>query len=79
MEGQINFQTSMAMDEAIAFYQDAFTDLGMLEYELLTAIEDEGFSMVFTGWPNGEEIVIQAVVFGTSTNVNIRFEEVVGS
>jgi hypothetical protein len=35
--------------------------------------------MVFTGWPSGEELVIQGVVFGENTNVNIRLEEVVDS
>jgi hypothetical protein len=78
-ESQVNFQTNLAMDEVIAFYRQAFGEMDLSEYELLTAIEDEGFSMVFTGWPNGEELVIQGVVFGESTNVNIRLEEVVDS
>jgi hypothetical protein len=78
-DGRVNFQTSLAMDEVIAFYRDAFTDMGLSEYELLTTVQDEGFSMVFTGWPSGEELVIQGVVFGESTNVNIRLEEVVDS
>jgi hypothetical protein len=34
--------------------------------------------MVFTGWPNGKELVIQGVDLGGSTNVNIRLERVVG-
>jgi len=76
-EGRVNFQTNLTKDEAIAFYRDAFAGMNLLEYELLTAIEDEGFSMVFTGWPGGEELVIQGVVFGDNTNVNIRLEEVV--
>ena len=76
-ESQVNFQTNLAKDEVIAFYRDAFAEMSLLEYELLTAIEDESFSMVFTGWPGGEELVIQGVVFGDSTNVNIRLEEVV--
>lgn len=78
-EEMVNFQTSLSMDEVIEFYRQAFADLGLTEYEILTAIEDEGFSMVFLGWPSGEEVVIQGVVFGDSTNVNIRFEEVVDS
>jgi hypothetical protein len=78
-ESQVNFQTSLTMDEVIAFYRQAFAEMELTEYNLLTAIEDEGFSMVFTGWPSGEELVIQGVVFGESTNVNIRLEEVVDS
>jgi hypothetical protein len=76
-EEGINFQTRLSMDEAIEFYRAAFAKEGLTEYDLLTSIEDEGFSMVFTGWHSGEELVIQGVVFGDSTNVNIRLEEVV--
>jgi len=32
--------------------------------------------MVFDGWGNGKAVVIQGVDFGSSVNVNIRFEEV---
>jgi hypothetical protein len=78
-ESPVNFQTDLAMDEVIAFYREAFAEMGLVEYDLLTAIEDEGFSMVFTGWPDGEELVIQGVAFGGNTNVNIRLEEVVDS
>ena len=78
-ESQVNFQTGLVMDEVITFYRDAFAGMGLSEYDLLTSIEDESFSMVFIGWPNGEELVIQGVVFGESTNVNIRLEEVVDS
>jgi hypothetical protein len=76
-EGQVNFQTNLTKDEAITFYRDAFAEMDLSEYELLTAIEDESFSIVFTGWPSGEELVIQGVVFGDSTNINVRLEEVV--
>jgi hypothetical protein len=76
-ESQVNFQTNLTKDEAITFYRDAFAEMNLSEYELLTAIEDESFSMVFTGWPSGEGLVIQGVVFGDSTNVNIRLEEVI--
>jgi len=78
-ESPINFQTSLALDEVVAFYRDAFADMQLSEYGLLTAIEDEGFSMVFTGWPTGEDVVIQGVAFGDATNVNIRLEDVVDS
>ncbi|MCP4540936.1 MAG: DUF1795 domain-containing protein [Chloroflexi bacterium] len=76
-EEGINFQTSLSMDEAIEFYRSAFDKDGLTEYELLTSIEDEAFSMVFTGWHSGKELVIQGVAFGDDTNVNIRLEEVV--
>ena len=34
------------------------------------------FSIVFDGSPNGKALVVQGVALGTSTNVNIRYEDV---
>jgi hypothetical protein len=76
-EDPVNFQTNLGLEEVVEFYRQAFAKKGLTEYEVLTSIEDEGFSMVFTGWPNGLELVIQGVDLGESTNVNIRLEEVV--
>ena len=73
----INFQTSLSMDDVVEFYRAAFAKVEMTEYPILTSIEDEAFSMVFTGWPGGKELVIQGVAFGDNTNVNIRLEEIV--
>ena len=78
-ESDVSFQTSLNMDEAIEFYRQALSDMGLTEYEVLTVIEDEGFSLVFTSWPNGEELVLQGVDFGDTINVSIRLEEVVES
>ena len=75
-EGQVNFQTSLSLDEVIEFYRQAFADKGLTERTLLTAITDTTFSMVFDGWPNGKVLVIQGVDLGASRNVNIRFEDV---
>lgn len=75
-ESPINFQTSLSLDEVIEFYRQAFTEQGLTERTILTEISDSGFSMVFDGWPNGKAVVIQGVDFGTSMNVNIRFEDV---
>ncbi|MEJ2559906.1 MAG: hypothetical protein P8186_27555, partial [Anaerolineae bacterium] len=75
-ESPINFQTSLSLDEVIEFYRQAFTEQGLTERTILTEISDSGFSMVFDGWPNAKAVVIQGVDFGTSMNVNIRFEDV---
>lgn len=75
-ESPVNFQTSLSLDEVVEFYRQAFTEQGLTERTILTEVSDTGFSMVFDGWPNGKAIVIQGVDFGTSTNVNIRFEDV---
>jgi hypothetical protein len=75
-ESQINFQTSLSLDEVIEFYRQALADKGLTERTLLTATTDTTFSMVFDGWPNGRAFVIQGVDLGASRNVNIRFEDV---
>jgi hypothetical protein len=75
-ESQVNFQTSLSLDEVIEFYRQALTEKGLTERTLLTAITDTTFSMVFDGWPNGKALVIQGVDLGASRNVNIRFEDV---
>ncbi|MDY6876575.1 MAG: hypothetical protein SWK90_10310 [Chloroflexota bacterium] len=76
-ESDVSFQTSLSMDEAIEFYREALADLGLTEYDVLTSIQDDGFSLVFTSWPNGEDVVVQGVDFGETINVSIRLEEVV--
>lgn len=78
-ESDVNFQTSLSMDAAIEFYRQALGDMGLTEYEILTVIEDKGCSLVFTSWPNGEEIVLQGVDLGDTINVSIRLEEIVES
>jgi hypothetical protein len=75
--GGINFQTKMSLKNVIAFYREAFTKIGYKERQINTAITDTTFSMVFDGHASGKAIVIQGVdLGGTSTNVNIRFEDV---
>ncbi|MDY7080117.1 MAG: hypothetical protein SXV54_24820 [Chloroflexota bacterium] len=78
-ESDISFQTSLSLDEAIEFYRQALADMGLTEYELLTGIEEDGFSLVFLSWDNGEELVLQGVDFGDTINISIRLEEVVDS
>lgn len=75
-EAMVNFQTSLTLEEVVEFYRQTLADQGLTEREVLTSIEDVGFSMVFDGWPNDRALVIQGVDLGGSTNVNIRFEDV---
>jgi hypothetical protein len=75
-EGQVNFQTSLSLDEVIEFYRQALTDKGLTERPILTVTSDTTFSMVFDGWPNGQALVIQGVDLGANRNVNIRLEDV---
>jgi hypothetical protein len=75
-EGMVNFQTSLSLEEVVAFYRQSFAEKGLTERSILTTIDDSGFSMVFDGWDNGKALVIQGVDMGASVNVNIRFEGV---
>ena len=72
----INFQTSLSMADAVSFYRTTFTELGYVEREINTTIEDATFSMVFDGPPSGKAIVIQGVNLGEAVNINIRFEDI---
>ena len=74
---QINYQTSFSMDEVIAFYRAEFSAQGLSERGILTVIEENAFSMVFDGSPNGKSIVLQGFPLDeNTTNVNLRYEEI---
>ena len=75
-DGAINFQTSLSLPDAVSFYRFAFIELGYVERELLTTVEDTAFSVVFDGHPSGKAIVVQGVDLGGSVNINLRFEDV---
>ncbi|MBT3315210.1 MAG: hypothetical protein HN390_11425 [Anaerolineae bacterium] len=75
-DGAINFQTTLTLPDAVTFYRFAFADLGYVERDINTSIEDTTFSMIFDGHANGKAIVIQGVDLGESVNINIRFEDV---
>jgi len=75
-ESQVNFQTSLSLEDAIEFYRQAFSDDNLYERDITTTITDEAFSMVFDGHGSGQAIVIQGVALGDgNTNINIRFED----
>jgi len=74
--GQVNFQTGLSLEQTIDFYRGAFAAQGLSERQLLTAISETTFSLVFDGDPEGA-IVVQGVDLGNGTvNVNIRHEDV---
>lgn len=76
LAGNVNFQTGLSLEEAMAFYRDAFTAQGYTERDLLTVTSDTTFSMVFDGHASGDAIVVQGVDLGGSSNVNVRLEAV---
>ncbi len=74
---EINFATSLTLEEAISFYRQAFEQMSLTERASLTSITESTFSLVFDGHENGQSIVIQGVDLGNgTTNINIRFEDV---
>ena len=76
-EEQINYQTSMSLEEVVAFYRKEFSAQGLSEYSVTTVIQEEAFSIVFVGSPNGKEIVVQGVKLDEGTsNVNVRYEDI---
>jgi len=75
-ESQVNFQTSLSLEDAIEFYRQTFKDENLFERDITTTITEEAFSMVFDGHGNGKAVVIQGVDLGGGiTNINIRFED----
>ncbi len=73
----INYQTPMKLDDVVEFYRDEFAKAGYEERPILTVIDDNTFSMVWDGHPNGKAIVVQGVDLGDGNmNVNVRFEDV---
>ena len=74
---QVNFATSLTVEEAIEFYRSELMENGLTERTLNTAITETTFSMVFDGHENGKAVVVQGVDLGNgTTNINIRFEDV---
>ncbi|MDA0265915.1 MAG: hypothetical protein O2890_03160 [Cyanobacteria bacterium] len=76
-QGSINFQTELSLVEAIAFYRTSFTEMGLIERTINTAITESVFSVVFDGWSGtdpGEVVVVQGVDLGGRVNINIRIE-----
>ena len=75
-EDGINFQTGMTQDEAVDYYPDAFNAQGLSERYLLTVIEEDVFSLVFDGAPNGRAVVVQGVRLDNGVvNINIRYDD----
>jgi len=76
-EQDINYQTSMSIDEIIAFYRQEFSTQGLSEVGVLTHIDDDNFSIVFSGTAHSEDIVVQGVQLDPNTlNENVRYEDV---
>ncbi len=74
-DGQVNFSTNLNIKQAEEFYRTELIKMGLTERTGNTAVTDTTFSMVYDGYENGKQIVVQGVDLGGKTNVNIRFEK----
>jgi hypothetical protein len=70
------YGTKLSISETIDFYRAEFDKLGFTERDLLTAITDDSFSMVFDGHSSGQAILVQGTDFGESTNISIQFQDI---
>ena len=68
--------TAMKMDEVIEFYRKDAKAKGLEEYELLTTITDNVFSMAFRRPNEEKELVIQGTVIAADNlTLSLRYEE----
>ncbi|MBL8050529.1 MAG: hypothetical protein JNM46_04850 [Anaerolineales bacterium] len=75
--GTVNYQTSLSLDDVVAFYRDAYGKEGLTERESNTVVANGVFSMVFDGDPSGKAVVIQGVDLGDGTvNVTITLQDI---
>ncbi|NLF51752.1 MAG: hypothetical protein GX577_11510 [Leptolinea sp.] len=66
----------MSMEDTIKFYRDDAAAKGWTEYELLTTITDNVFSMAFRVPDQAEELVVQGTVIAEDNlTLNVRYEE----
>jgi len=76
-EQNISYQTSLSIDEILAFYRQELDIQGFSEVDILTQINPDNFSIVFSPASGGVDIVVQGVQLDPNTlNVNIRYENV---
>ena len=66
----------MKMDEVIEFYRADAKANGLTEYELLTTISDNVFSMAFRRPNEDKELVVQGTVMDAENiTISLRYEE----
>jgi hypothetical protein len=76
-EQNISYQTSLSIEKILAFYRQELIAQGFSEVDILTQINPDNFSIVFSPASGGVDIVVQGVQLDPNTlNVNIRYEDV---
>jgi hypothetical protein len=69
---QINFQTSLSLEQIATFYHHAFAKQGVTERKTLTTLSQEFISLVFEGISEDSIIVLQSVDLAYSSNQDLR-------
>ena len=70
----ITFMSKMSIDKLITFYRSEFKGQGLTEDELLTAITESSYSLVFRG--GKKPIVLQGVDLGGGMiTISLRYED----
>lgn len=75
IEGGVNFRTDMSMEEIAEFYRQEITDMGYVEREVTTVVNEDLVNLVFDNPAGGESIVIQAIPLEGETNVGIAYRD----
>jgi hypothetical protein len=61
------FETSLSVDEVVAFYRDEFGKLGLTERDSMTVTMGQLFTLVFDGDPSGKAISVSGADMGDGT------------
>lgn len=75
LDGGVNFRTGLSTEEVAEFYRQEITDMGYVEREITTVVNDELVNLVFDDPEGGESIVIQAIPIEDETNVAIVYRD----
>jgi hypothetical protein len=73
-QAQIDYQTSMNLNEVIGFCTVKLTSAGWVLQPVMMSMTATNFSVAFSSSSNPADIVIQGVTVGNLTNVNVKYE-----
>lgn len=73
-ETQLNYQTGYTIAEVAEFYRGQHEEL--TEREIVTVEDETTLNLVLDGDPNGALVVQGVKLDDTTTNVNVRYEDI---
>ena len=69
---EINFQTTLTLDDIAKFYRGAFAEQGLSERKLFANFSREYNTLIFEGLPSGRIILVTAVDLAYGMNQDLR-------